>query len=620
MIQDAILRVSFNDVSKQLTVLDKRSGKVWEQYALSDKFPVHNVSQTGKTLTIRFSGNQPFTAAFTLTPASELEVAVNASAEMPITEMAFPAAFKSPANHYLLLTDGEGLLLPVEDKEYPLGNGITYFCGGGLSMAWMGMTDKDFKTGYMAILQTPYDAHLRPARTKEGISFQPVWIASKEQFGYTRKLTYVFFDKGGYVAQCKRYRQHSWSANGVVSLAENRNKLPAIDKMVGGVHIYVWDNARNAAFAKELRDSGIGKAMFLWNANHLPYPSPGYNDSLKTLGYVSGAYELYTDAHPRDTANYDLSKSAAFLKLNAFPGMFNKITARKKDGTTYSNQFGHYTDPQAIYPEVMKRIKKEMAIWPNETFFVDVVAANGLYECYAKEHPLTRQQWAEAHKKTLQVISDSHSVFLGAEWGADFAVAQSVYAHGMMTLHRTWWGTEINNKSSIYYYGDWRNGQRPSIMLGTRTAPPLYLKYSINEALRVPLYELVYHDAVVTSWRWEDANHHAPELWWKKDLFNMLYGNAPLWSLDRDRWEAFKATFIKSYKTVAPWIQQIGYDEMISHRFVSGDKKVQETVFSSGKKLVVNFGDEDYLYQKKRLQGRGFLIVDDESLAKKKEN
>jgi hypothetical protein len=181
---------------------------------------------------------------------------------------------------------------------------------------------------------------------------KPVWLASKEQFAYTRKVTYIFFDKGGYVAQCKRYRSYIWPRNGIHTLKENAATIPSIAKMVGGVHIYVWDNARNAAFSKELKDSGIDKALFIWNPNHLPYPSAGYDDSLKAMGYAASSYELYTDENKRDTAFYDLSKSATYLKRNAFPGMFNQLVARKKDGTTYSNQFGTYTNPQAVFPEV----------------------------------------------------------------------------------------------------------------------------------------------------------------------------------------------------------------------------------------------------------------------------
>lgn len=607
VLENANLKVSFNDATATLRVLDKRCNKTWEQHALQKDLTLQSISQKGQTLTLAFGGATTFTTQLSLSAGAELAFAISADAATPMTDLAFPTAFKSPRNHYALLTDSEGMALPVEDKDYPLGSGITYFCGGGIAMGWMGITDKAFATGYMAILETPYDAQLTPQRINCAVTFAPVWLASKEEFGYTRKLRYVFFDKGGYVAQCKRYRDYIWPKNGVLSLKQNAAKLPAVDKMIGGLHIYVWDNARTAAFAKELKDSGIGKGLFLWNPNHPPYPAKAYDDSLAAMGFVPGVYELPTDAKLRDTAWYDLEATATPFRRTAFPGLYNEIVARKKDGKPYVNQFGHFINPAAVRPHLYKRFNKELAVWAHQSYFIDVYQANGVYECWSNQNPLTREGWANAIRTNQQYLIDSLHQFLGAEWGADFCNGQTVYAHGMMTNHRTWWGTEIGDKGTIYYTGDWKNAARPTQMLGTRTAPPAYMKYSINEAVRVPLYSLVYHDAAVTSWRWEDANHHAPEIWWKKDLFNVLYGNAPLWNLDRETWTAYRNTFIKSYNTIHPWLQQIGYDEMVSHRFVSADKKVQESVFSSGKKVVVNFSDEEFTLGGKTVPARGFI-------------
>lgn len=602
------LKVSFDDQSSILKVLDLRNQKMWEQMPLSAK-TVKVSKQNKDILQLNVVSDFEYQVLIKLNSA-EVEFTLHAIANQKMeADLEFPSAFKAPnEKHLLVLTDGEGLLLPVNDKNYPVGSGISYYCGGGLSMPWMGIVDENLKAGYMAILETPFDAALKTERREGRLTFQPVWLSSKETFSYDRKITYAFFNEGGYVAQCKRYRDYIWKKNSITTLKQKSETIPAIKKMVGGVHIYVWDNARNASFSQKLKDAGIDKAMFLWNPNHLPYPASGYNDSLKNMGYAVGSYELYTDSNPRDTVFSDLSKSPIRFKLNSFPGLFNQIAARKKDGTTYSNQFGHYTNPKAILPEVMKRTSQEMKIWPHETYFVDVVQANGLYEDYSKQNPLTRKEWAQAHINILQNLIDKYHVFLGAEWGADFAVNQSVYAHGMMTLQHTWFNTEINSKGTIYYYGDWRDGKRPSIMLGQRTAPPLYMQYSINEKLRVPLYELVYHDAVVTSWRWEDGNHHTPEIWWKKDLFNILYGSAPLWSLDQSRWDAFKNTFVESYKNVCPWLQQIAYDEMTNHKFITADGKIQESSFSSGKKVVVNFGDSDYLFNGKTVKSRSYLV------------
>jgi hypothetical protein len=44
----------------------------------------------------------------------------------------------------------------------------------------------------------------------------------------------------------------------------------------------------------------------------------------------------------------------------------------------------------------------------------------------------------------------------------------------------------------------------------------------------------------------------------------------------------------------APGFRKLAYDELVSHRFITDDHKVQETVFSSGKRVIVNFGDSEY--------------------------
>ena len=610
ILADSHLEVRFDDQTALLLVTDKRCNKIWEQSALKEHFTVKKTEQKGNSLKVKLSGKQELDVTFVLTASSALEVTLNADEKISIQDFAFPSAFKAPdKNHYLLLTDSEGLLLPVDDTEYPVGASQPYFCGGGLAMAWMGMVDNQFNTGYMAILNTPYDATLRTKRENGLVAFEPLWLPSMEKFGYERKVTYHFFDKGGYVVQAKTYRDYIWKKNNVITLKEKQKRFPAMDKMIGGVHIYVWDKARNIEFAKELKSSGIDKALILWDANHTPYPEIGFDIQLKELGYATGGYELFTDLKTRDTATYEVDPDGPMRFVHTvYPGKFNQLAARKSDGKTYFNQFGHTTCPEAIRPEIYRKVEAKLKEFPHETFFLDVYQANGLFECYSKDHRLTREQFANAVVKNHQIVEDKYNQYLGGEWGAEYVNAHVAYVHGMMTLQRTWWGSGIEKPGTIYYTGDWKSNPRPKQMVGTRVANETYLKYSINEYTRVPLYELVYHDAVVTSWRWEDGNHHTPEIWWKKDLFNMLYGSAPLWNLDRERWEEYKNTFIESYQNVCPWLQQIAYDELVSHRFVSPDHKVQESVFASGKMIVVNFGDRDVEFEGNTIKAKRFLI------------
>ena len=607
---DKNIEVIFNEASVRFSVIDKRCGKTWEQLPLKEEFTVEKIEQQDNKLILKLSGKIKLDVEVVLNDESALEFNIQGENSLAIEDFEFPAAFKTPdKNHFLVMTDGEGLLLQADDKEYPMSNGVTYYTGGGLAMAWMGVVDPKFETGYMAILETPYDAGVRTRREDGLVTFSPLWLPSMQKFGYSRKVSYHFFDKGGYVAQAKTYRKYIWEKNQVISLKEKQKRFPALEKMLGGVHIYVWDKARNVEFAKELKSSGVEKALFLWDANHTPYPESGFDNQLKELGYATGGYELFTDLKTRDTAfyEYDFSGPMRFAHT-VYPGKFNQLAAIKSDGKTYFNQFGHTSCPEAIRPEIYRKVEAKLKEFQHETYFLDVYQANGVFECYSAEHPLTREQFCQAVIKNHQILEDKYNQYIGGEWGAEYVNAHVAYVHGMMTLQRTWWGSGIEKRGTIYYTGDWRSNPRPTQMVGTRVANDTYLKYSINEYTRIPLYELVYHDAVVTSWRWEDGNHHTPEIWWKKDLFNILYGSAPLWNLDRERWEEYKYTFIDSYKKVVPWLEQIATDEMVSHRFISPDHKVQESVFSSGKKVLVNFGDSEVLLEGKSIKSKGFLI------------
>jgi hypothetical protein len=611
IISDKNLEVTFNDKLLSFSVEDKRCNKVWEQVPFKEGFILTKIDQKGNSLDLILTGSIKLSLNITLSAVSDLIFTLSADPEAEFTELEFPSAFRThDKTYYLLETDGEGLLLPADDIEYPLGNGVTYNCNGGLAMAWMGVVDNKFETGYMAILETPYDGALRTERDNGLVTFSTVWLPSMGKFAYSRKVRYCFFDKGGYIAQCKNYREYIWKKNNVITLMEKKKRFPAIAKMIGSPHIYVWDNAREVRFIKDMKSSGIDKAFILWDANHTPYPEIDFDSRLKELGYCSGVYDLYTDIQYRDSVFYKKDETGPNrFARSGYPGLFYELSARKKDGKTYFNNYGHTTCPSVMQPYMAARIERELKEFPHESYFLDVYQANGLFECYSTKHPLTRQQFAEEVIKNYKMVEDKYNQFIGGEWGAEYTGSSSVYVHGMMTLQRTWFESDINKRGTIYYYGDWRNNQKPSIMIGTNVAPDKYLKYSINEYTRVPLYELVYHDAMVTSWRWEDGNSHNPEIWWKKDLFNILYGSAPMWSIDRERWESYKNTFIQSYKNIGPWLEQIGYDEMVSHRFVTDDHEVQESVFSSGKRAVVNFGNNDYVFEGKVIKPRGFILL-----------
>jgi len=139
----------------------------------------------------------------------------------------------------------------------------------------------------------------------------------------------------------------------------------------------------------------------------------------------------------------------------------------------------------------------------------------------------------------------------------------------------------------------------------------LCLGYDFNPARRLPLFQLVYHDSVYCTRRWNQDPGRDASLWDRHDLLNILYGTAPLIFMHpragnvigSSAWEKVSDRYLQTYRGVCGWHERIGFDEMIDHRFLTTDRMVQETRFSSGWNVVVNFGQVSWSDQ------RGFSVA-----------
>ena len=101
----------------------------------------------------------------------------------------------------------------------------------------------------------------------------------------------------------------------------------------------------------------------------------------------------------------------------------------------------------------------------------------------------------------------------------------------------------------------------------------------------------MYHDCVCSHWYWYDYSNRPIYLWPKRDLFNVLYGTAPMYIFDHRLWAERKEDFIRSYKTTCPVARKTGYSEMLDHRALTADRTVQRSTFADGTVVTVNFGE-----------------------------
>ena len=571
---NGVLSVTMNAQDGTLAVTDKRTGRAWHQQP-ADGMIVKDARALGPRsaeLIVWDVGNDlTLNAIVALDPAKpEMTVRLTGAGELR-QSVAFPPPFVSGPGTWLVLPMNEGIVFPVDDATLsPIT--LNTYSGHGLCMPWYSVTDTRTGAGVQTILQTPDDAHVDFTRRLGGFLYaQPAWEASRGTFSYPRALTYVFASKGGYVAQAKRYRAYAQATGLFKTLAQKRRENPNVDLLVGAVNVWNWELDK-VALCREMKSLGMDHV--LWSGGGTPAEIAQIN----ALGYLSSRYDIFQDVYPPEAPSWDnhagWPQDLVWLPNGDF--MHGWADRQKKpDGTDVVYQGGVINSMRGL-ARAKQTIPADLKTTPFKCRFIDTTTASPWREDYNPAHPLTRSQDRHYKMALLDFCSRTMKQVVGTETGIDPSVPFVDYYEGMLSL------------------GPYRLPDAGYDMLGYKVPTPDFLKFQVGHFYRVPLWELVYHECVVADWYWGDSTNKAPEVWPRRDLFNILYGTPPLFFLDKATWEKNKAHFAQTYKDVCPTVRRLGYQEMLSHEFLTQDHAVQQTRWSSGTTVTVNFGTTDY--------------------------
>ncbi|RKY05102.1 hypothetical protein DRP77_02000 [Candidatus Poribacteria bacterium] len=558
-----------------MEVVDKRIGHKWVQKPLRDEMIIRAAKANGKTAEVDMihapSGLEVKLILRLEEEAPEFTVELHAEGEMsgPIP---YPHPFVTEPPTYLVVPLNEGISYPVDDPSIEPMRLIAYG-GHGICMAFWGVTDGG--KAQMAIIETPDDAAIRITRLEGKLCIAPEWDPQKGKFGYPRRLRYVFLDKGGHVAICKRYRAYAKKIGLLKTLKEKLRENPNVDLLVGAVNVWYW-GGDPLRIVEEMRELGIER--ILWSHREKPEVIRKMNE----MGILTSRYDIYQDVMNPDNFKY-LRGVHPDWPTEAWPDdiilgpdgdWIRGWRVKGKDGKWYP--CGVLCDSQAL-KYARKRIPEDLKTHPYRCRFIDTTTASPWRECYHPKHPMTRSDSKRWRMELLRFVSEEMGLVCGSETGHDAAVPYLHYFEGMMSLGPYRVPDAGRNLLKIWY-----------------EVPERVRKFQVGHEYRLPLWELVYHDCVVSYWYWGDYNNKLPALWDKKDLFNILYGTPPMFMFTREFWEKHKERFAQSYRNICPIARAVGYAEMIDHRFLTPDRSVQQTVFSNGVVITVNFGDKPY--------------------------
>ena len=575
------LTVSAADGS--FAVRDSRTGRTWApapsaapRYQL-----VTSLAAASNTVTLTrllLDRDDSVTATWTLVPdAPEVVFTLSGSGVMP-GSMNFPAPFATAPGDRLIVPMNEGMGFPVDEPHEGLGHLIAYG-GHGICMAFFGVAEDLTGAGWMCILETADDAALNAARVDNLWTAGPSWDPQKGMFGYTRRARYVFFARGGHVAMCQRYRAYVRSLGRLKTFTEKAKENPDIDLLLGAANIWTRNIHNRTNLVAEMRARGM--TNLLWSAG-------GSAEEIRVLRAIPrvlvGRYDIYQDI--MDPARYKDLRYHPHTDWvpEAFPQDINWAGPSAADwrrGWKVAGKNGTLIpcaticDARAL-PYAERRIAAELKVKPYAARFIDTTVASPWQECYNPAHPMTRSE-SRVWKMRLLDLVKSHGLVCGSETGHDASVPFCDYFEGMM---------------SVAPYRAPDCGRFVDLIL--TNVPPRTAKYMVGERYRLPLWELVYHDCVVAYWYWGDFNNKMDAIWAKRDLFNALYGTPPLYFFNDAFWRAHKDRIAASYQVAEPVSRLTAYAAMTDHLFLKADRSVQQTRFSNGVVVTVNFGDAPF--------------------------
>ena len=506
-------------------------------------------------------------------------------------EMSFEKASRS---WYSVLNHQQGLLVP-NDWETALDHVVFngFFETAGAYMPWFGQV-KD-REGYIAICETPWNAGYT-AEHPAGGPYSHVGIYYEPSLGkmdYRRVLRYTLLSDCDYNDLCKVYRAYVRETGHLRTLAEKAAQNPSVDRLIGcsfvhtGIKTVVQPdsdffdpenpekNNHCTPFSKRteeiklLHNMGVEK-LYL----HLDgWAQPGYDnchpdyspacieaggwegmkelaDTMHECGYLFGIHDQYRDFY----------KSAKSFDEN--------YACRLTDGTIPEHH--RWAGGQQSYlcatqaPYYLRR--NFAALFENgielDGAYLDVFTCNEGDECTNPEHRMTRRECYEYRGQCFSWLL-AHGILSSSEEVSDWAIPSLVFCH-----------------------------YAPYSFMMKRPGLP-------KDGIPVPLFNLVYHDCVIEPWMMDKASENDDYM-----LYALLNGGAPYLlrdaaylntdgSFEGDELLALEE-MIRRSKTVSALHEKIAKCEMVRHRMNPENWWIQETEFSDGTKVKVDFKNQTY--------------------------
>ena len=504
----------------------------------------------------------------------------------------------------ILLPMGEGIALTVGEKE-PIENAFGDFCSkqGTMCMVIIRRGGKYLLISLEDGVYSSYDTRPENGEYK-------LLIKNKEK----RRVGYAVFDSLAEACACHR------ALHEVVTLEDKAKAHPEIEKLAGGAIFWVWnDNYDEVMYsdynaevepatgdalmevADDLYNNGVDKAMMgIFFEKDSKYVEPLY----KKYGYISTQYDNYNDVlNPEmlsiipnnrvkncDYTARRMKDYPAGVQITPMGELAKAWALKGFDGVMHHQKT---LCPSVAAERIKEEIPQILAKYPYyKARFIDVYGCR-LGACYSDVHPCTMADTLKIKNGAFEAMGKM-GLIAGTENGFDGIASNLVYSEG---LHSP---VNLQIPDSGRKHAHVMNDEQ-SAYIG---------KQMMRPDRRVPLWQLVYHDCVMTFPYWGDSTESTPEYTDRRVLFACLFGCPPLYSFSLKDYEMLKPSILDSYKRISEVHSRVATLKMTDYRVLSDDYMLQCSEFGGKYRVTVNFSDEERETNGIRIKGGEVIFAE----------
>jgi hypothetical protein len=363
-----------------------------------------------------------------------------------------------------------------------------------------------------------------------------------------------------------------------------------------------WGNGVSTRMIDALADSGMDRFALTCDGIEPLGLRPEVAAYAKAKGYLIGPYDSYFEVQDPEFPDWP---TAAFDRA-----LFDTGGIVRADGKTVAGflGIGHYLNPIAAKPYLEKRVAENFRKAESSFYFLDCDACGEYFDDYRPGRALGASGDAVAKIDRIRAVFEGFRVPVASEGGFYLAAGCLSVAQGIFFPIIGFDDPECRqNEMSPYFLGRPLPPEQPEQFFAPASLKAADAALHSDPRFRLPLYEAVFHDSVITTSHYSSPSLKFPEIAETTALTEILYQVAPMYHFNLSYFAKVKDAIkphVDLFKRTHSYSYRYALEEF---RFLSDDRLVQRARFGD-LVMTANFGTADFRSGDARVPARSVLV------------